>query len=37
MGRKGLYLMFVIIIKKSTIVDFNNGAGDGNCIKIYDK
>jgi hypothetical protein len=29
MGRKGLYLMFVIIIKKSTIVDFNNGAGDG--------
>lgn len=29
--------MFVIIIKKSTTVDFDNGAGDGNCIKIYDK
>ena len=29
MGRKGLYLMFVIIIKKSTTVDFDNGAGDG--------
>ena len=29
MGRKGVYLMFVIIIKKSTTVDFDHGAGDG--------
>jgi len=30
-------LMEKNLIKNQPHVDFNNGAGDGNCIKIYDK